>query len=277
MDEKKFMIGSVHIRWGFLELDLEQAEKIAEFENKQRFHSLKTIFSKWEKLDYELFVFSEILNKEQTELYVDERKRRIKSLEDDLVETDNSELTQKQMAHEIEEIQYLETEFLPGVLKDFTTSFFMWYPYKTKYDFLKSEYKSYLDEKNREMISTHFRHNRTLQPNTLKKGLLQLKKEGMCPNFSNFKIKMDEPTKAAADMLKNHFKIFDRKKDLVTPQIKALYSFREKASNDFLDYLKNLATPLFISHSEDKRSDEEKETDLYFSLLLIDKDYYGYK
>ena len=74
------MIGSVHIRWGFLELDLEQAEKIAEFENKQRFHSLKTIFSKWEKLDYELFVFSEILNKEQTELYVDERKRRIKSL-----------------------------------------------------------------------------------------------------------------------------------------------------------------------------------------------------
>src|ERR1700733_16165348 len=160
---KKYKIGSVMIRWGDLNLTPQQAEKIAEYEGKQRHGSLKNILSDWEKWDYEFYVFSGILSPEQLKCYVDERYKRIQQHESWLVESDNSDLILRDIKRIWEEINYLETDFLPAISKKIHRHHSIKDPYQTKYNFLKAEYKSYLDEKHREIVANHFRYVRSFQ------------------------------------------------------------------------------------------------------------------
>ena len=87
---------------------------------------------------------------------------------------------------------------------------------------------------------------------------------------------MDDPTKIAADYLKDYFRLFEHHKEKIMPLIEALHAFKLKVAEAQLECWKS-SGGLFYGRSEDKRSEEEQTNDLYFSLLLIDKDYYGYK
>ncbi|HEY2581030.1 MAG TPA: hypothetical protein VGI43_04450 [Mucilaginibacter sp.] len=265
--------GHVFVRWSHLNLTEEQAEKIARYEEKKDFLRLKTFFSFWEELNYENYVFNDILRPEQLKKYVEKRDLEIKEYENDLVEDDNSEQVLKDIETKNKEIKYLETIFLPVVLKKFQTELFLRPPYQTEYNFIKAGYKGYLDEKRHEVIINHFRDNRNFQPNILKEKLLHHKVNTIYPDFGGFKTQMDDATSLAIEFLKSGFGIFKQKKDEIIAISEALSFFREKAWDE---QNKGRRYYAFIDLGE-TRSEEERENDVWFSLLLIDDDYYGYK
>jgi len=274
---KKYKIGSVLIRWSDLKLTPEQAEKIVDFEEVQRPRSLNNILSDWEKWDYEFYIFSSILNPEQSRSYNNERNKRIREHEQELVESDNSDIILRGIERATKEINYLETDFLPAISKKFHRYHSIKDPYQTKYSFLKAEFKNYLDERRSEIISNHFRYNRGFQPNTLNKELLAHKIEAMYPRFAAFEKKMDDVTKSVVEFLQYPAAIFERGKKEMSAILENLSTFRQKAWEEESEWIKEAGIPSFNRYIEDTRSEEDRNKELYFSLLLIDKDYYGYK
>lgn len=271
---KKHNVGWVYVLWAYLDLTQEQAQKIANFDKQQRPFSLSNGFSAWERWDCEFYVFCDILDPKQLTRYVDKRDQEIKEHEQSLIEDDNSAGTLKEIERALEKINYLETDFLPAVSKKFHAYLYIKDPLHTKYNFLKAEYNNYLDKKHREIVADHFRHSRGFQPNTLKAKLLRHKIEAMYPEFSTFEKKMDDITKTVVEFLKCPPGFFDLNKKEMSSIFDSLNTFMQKAWDD---YIKSGIHFYSISNSEDKRSEEEKDNDLYFSLLLIDGDYYGYK
>ncbi|BAU53438.1 hypothetical protein [Mucilaginibacter gotjawali] len=272
---KRHRVNWIFTRWSHLNLMLEQAQKIAYFDREQRAGVLSSNLSYWERWDYEFYIFGSILNPDQLALYVYERDKKINEYEQSLIDDDNLNSTLKEIERDEEEIKYLEYNFLPAILMKFNNHLSVRDPQNTKYDFLKAEYKSYLDEKHRTIIANHFRHRRGFQPNTLKRRLLKHTNEAMFPQFSEFKKEMDDITKSVVDFLKGQGEHFDHNKEEISSILADLRAFREKAWDN---YVKS-ENPVFYAFSvlDDKRSEEEQNNDLYFSLLLIDKDYYNYK
>lgn len=142
---------------------------------------------------------------------------------------------------------------------------------------MKAEFKSYLDEKHREILSNHFRHSRGFQPNTLKEKLLTLKLEAMYPDFPTFEKKMDDITKSVVEFLKYPPALFELSKKKMSATLESLVTFRQKAWEDEIKWYKEAGSHSFNRYLEDTRSEEDRNKELYFSLLLVDKDYYGYK
>jgi len=272
---KRHRIDWIFTRWSHLNLTQEQAQKIAYFDREQLAGRLSNNLSDWERWDYEFYIFSSILNPDQLARYVDEHDRKINQHEQSLIDDDNSDSILKEIEREEAAIKYLESDFLPAILKEFQAPLILIkHLYKTKYDFLKGEYKNYLDEKHRTIIANHFRHSRSFQPNALKKALLRHKNETIYPQFQEFKKEIDEVTTSAIDFLKGQNGIFICNKDEINAILADLRAFREKIWDD---YIKS-EHPVFYALGviEDNRSEEERNHDLYFSLLLTDNDYYGY-
>src|SRR5580704_9635175 len=99
LEERKFLVECVQDRMGYLKLSFEQAEQVIEYEEEQNLYSLAgTVYSTWEELDYELYVFSKILNKKQLSIYSENRNLQIEYHKTSLTDADNSEDTLKGIA-----------------------------------------------------------------------------------------------------------------------------------------------------------------------------------
>lgn len=264
--------------YSYLNLTEAQTRQAGAFLHREHFRNLNEYhLSYWESQDYEYYIFSGFLDDGQMQKYLAQRKKNIASHEKSLIESDKTERVLKEIEREENEIKYIEEEFIPAIRKKFVPAYLRNDITASKLDFLKSEYKNFLEERFQEIISTHFRESRHYRPNHLKSELLKHRILAMCPNFLWFRAKMDYATKAAADFLGENFTLLSLKKDKIDPIVNALCAFRKKSLDEYLEYLKSANIGFFYGSSEDKRSEKESEQHFWFSLLLLDEGYYGYK
>lgn len=200
-DDHKWNINIIKDRYSFLELTNQQAEQVFLFETNNGPHQGKTFFTDWEQWDYEFHFFSQILDKGQLAKFIQKQKKRIRWHEKGLKEQLEEE-SLKQMDYTAEIITYYEQQLLPGIFSSaIHLGFGPSYHEHSKVDFLKAEYKKYLQESRRELLINHFKYYRAHCPITLKSTLLNHKIFYLWPDYRYFKHRMDEPTKATAVFL----------------------------------------------------------------------------
>jgi len=268
-EEYKWYVKSVQDRYNNLNLTYEQAEQIHKYEQEKNVHSQKHFFSAWEEWDYELTTFRQILHDDQLKLYEDWHLQAIKQYEQNLVELDNQ--PSQDFAYHDALMNFYETAFLPDFFKDaFFLHFLALHADKPKVDYLKSEYRIFLNNTKKEILTSHFRHNRTFKPNELKVSLLHHKLSCILPDIFLFNHQMDEPTKAVANYIKLKFRSLpDETEKLLTTKFGELKVFSDANFKRHFGELKGWHVV-----NRNFTPEEEKEHRI-MTLLLLDKDKYG--
>ena len=267
-EEYQWHINLVKDRHYALNLTFEQAEKVYKYEQDKDTYSDKHFFSSWEEWDYELTTFKEILDVEQFKIYENFLKKNIQNYEESLIEQDNEK--DKEIAFYEEQINFYETKFLPDFFKDPLLRFGFLFNDKAKIEYLRAEYKRFLNDTKKEILSSHFRHNRTFKPNELKVALLQHKLSYLFPNYSYFKHQMDEPTKAIVYFINSKLRNLPNNiEELLTRKFGELKDFNEDLFNKY--YSDTRGWYVVIG----KHTDEEEKEQRTMTLLLLDEEKYG--
>ncbi|MFC4262648.1 hypothetical protein ACFOWM_07155 [Ferruginibacter yonginensis] len=253
-----------------INLTIEQAKEINVFEQEKSIYSEKYYFSIWEEWDYELSTFKKILKPEQFAIFEQNVKNTVENYQQSLIEQDIENL--KEIEFNKAAIQYYEEQFLQDFFKDPALYSFIWLSAdKAKIEFLKAEYKKFLNESKKQILIDHFRHNRLFKPNELEASLLRHKISYLWPDYFSFKSQMDEPTKAMSEYLLRKLKYFIEKYDeLIVNKLEGLQIFHK---NNFEKYHDKRNESLHIVFRK-TNSDEEKENRV-MSLLLLDQEKYG--
>ncbi|WP_265990214.1 hypothetical protein [Larkinella insperata] len=255
-------------QYSWLNVTLEQAKWLHRFEQDKNLPSNSHFFSEWEEWDFERATFQAILTGEQFEKYEERQKEVIRNAQINRVEEDKTKL---------EEIAYHQTllEFYDQILPEFFKNPRMMNPLffeDTKIEFLKAEYKRFLAERKKGLLVHHFRFYRTLMPNTLKLSLLHHKLNHVWPNYSLFKLGMDEPTKAIATYLEEkHSYVLEDIYEFVTQRMDKLNALN---AENFAKFEKTFHGPIAKAGPE---TPEELQKNQLMSVLLLDKDQYGWQ
>jgi hypothetical protein len=267
-EEYQWHINLVKDRHHALDLTFEQAEKVYKYEQEKDTYSEKHFFSAWEEWDYELTTFKEILDAEQFKNYENFLKENIQRYEESLIEQDNEK--DKEIAYYEEQINFYETQFLPDFFKDPFLRFGFLFNDKAKIEYLRTEYKRFLNDTKKEILTSHFRHNRTFKPNELKVALLRHKLSYIFPNYSYFKHQMDEPTKAISHFLNSKLRYLpDNIEELLTRKFGELKDFNERLFKKY--YSDTRGWHVVIG----KQTDEEEREHRTMTLILLDEEKYG--
>jgi len=172
-EEYQWYVNLVRDRNQYLNLTFEQAERVYKYEQDKDTYSEKHFFSVWEEWDYELTTFREILHDDQLKNYETFLRENIQRYEQSLIEQDGEKANE--IAHNEELINFYETQFLPDFFKDPFLRFCWLSIDRAKIEYLRKEYKRFLNDTKKSILTSHFRHNRTFKPNELKASLLRLK------------------------------------------------------------------------------------------------------
>ncbi|HJV20530.1 MAG TPA: hypothetical protein VJ552_11675 [Sediminibacterium sp.] len=268
-EEYQLLINLVMDRYHTLNLTFEQAEKVYKYEQEKDTYSAKHFFSAWEEWDYELSEFRQILNEEQLashENYLNGNSQRYKQ---SLVEQDSEK--EKDIACYEEQINFYETQFLPDFFKDPYLRFSWLLNDNAKIEYLRTEYKLFLNDTKKEILINHFRHYRVFKPNELKVALLQHKLSCLLPNYRQFKCQMDEPTKAVAlFFITKHRYLPDNIEKLLARKFKELKIFNEAIFKKYYSDIGGWRAEV------GQQSDEEENESRVMALLLLDEGKYGY-
>jgi len=265
----QWLVNLVRDRYQYLNLTYEQAEKVYKYEQERDTYSEKHYFSAWEEWDYELTVFNEILNDVQFKDYKTWLNENIKRYEQSLIDQDTEKANE--IFYYEEQINFYETQFLPDFFKEglLTVRITLNLNDKTKVEYLRAEYKRFLNDTKKVILTSHFRHNRTLQPNQLKISLLRHELSYMLPNYIAFKHQMDEPTKAVALFLEAKLGYFsDKFEELLAPKFKELNDFHDTL---FKKYYSNTGGWTIII---ERSTDEEEMQHRIMTVLLLDENKY---
>jgi len=267
-EEYKWYVNLVRDRYQYLNLTYDQAEKVYKYEQDKDTYSDKHYLSSWEEWDFELTTFREILDNEQQKNYETFHKENIQRYEQSLAEQDNK--TTNEIAYLEELINFYETHLLPDFFEDHFLQFGWLLTDRAKIEYFKAEYKRFINDTKKEILASHFRHNRAFKPNELKASLLRHKLSCIFPDYTSFKHKMDEPTKAVANYLKIKLQYLPKEtEELLTRKFKELKEFSDEN---------------FKKHYGDVRGwhvvvgqltpEEEKEHRI-LTVLLLDREKYG--
>lgn len=262
-------IDLIRDRYHYLHLTYEQAEKVYQYENEGQAYSENHFFSQWEGEDYQLWIFEHILSEEQLVEYKRRSEDSIKQRPGSMAETDS------QYIHQISYYQELfvlyEMHFWQPFFKDPFIFRSMGLFYENKITYLKAVYKSFLNDKRKEILTQHFRHYRNYAPHQLNSALVQNRLSYILPDTGYFRKSLDAPTLAMADYLVSKLK--------QTPE--AVESFM---LNSFAT-IKPLAEELMKKHFPDypqgwhvinsTSTDEEQKEGRLLLWLLMDRDKYG--
>ena len=254
-----------------LNLTFEQAEQVYKFEEDKNIYSKKYYFSTWEEWDYELSTFKKILNPEQFAIFEQSMKDAVENYQQSLIEQDIKNV--KEIEFNKETIKYYEEQFLPDFFKDPVLYTLHWLSGdKAKIEFLKAEYKKFLDDSKKRILTEHFRHNRTFKPNELDVSLLRHKLSYLWPDYSSFKAQMDEPTKAITEYLKQKLKYSIEKYDeFIVSKLETLKIFNKE---NFENYHNESNEGWHTIITRQTSPDEEKEYRA-MCMLLLDREKYG--
>lgn len=267
-EEYQWHINLVKDRHYALNLTFEQAEKVYKYEQDKDTYSETHYFSAWEEWDFELSVFKEILNEEQFKNYETFLEENIRRYEQNLIELDNEKTNE--IAYYEEQINFYETQFLPDFFKDPFLHFGWLLNDKAKIEYLRTEYKRFLNDTKKEILTSHFRHNRTFKPNELKVALIRHKLSYIFPDYSYFKHRMDEPTKAVAHFLNLKLRYLpDNIEELLARKFNELKDFNERTFKKY--YSDTRGWHVVIG----KQTDEEEKEYRTMTLLLLDEEKYG--
>ncbi|ADB36470.1 hypothetical protein [Spirosoma linguale] len=268
-NEYKWHVNLVKDRYQYLDLTFEQAKEIYLFEQDKDAYSGKYYFSTWEEWDYELAVFTEILNDDQLKKHKALLRETIDRYEQGLIDEDAEKTTDILYLQEL--LDFYETQFLPELFKNTLIGLGWLINEKGKIQYLKTEYKRFLSDKRRQTLTDHFRHYRTFKPNELKAALLRNKLFHMVPDYQQFKYQMDEPTKAVVHYLMTNI-------TYIPEDIKQLLQKK-------YDELKTFSSTLFRKYYGERSSgwhitipplsEEAEKEDRLMTLLLLDEKRYN--
>jgi hypothetical protein len=134
---------------------------------------------------------------------------------------------------------------------------------REKVEYLKSEYKKYLDGQKKFILIEHFRHSKTLQPQLLQLSLVNHKLSCLLPDYS-FWVSLEAPTRVIADYLEAKIK---RGASMITEDLKdtlqALEEFKKDNTAKHLGEIRGWHMTV-----------ANEEYNLMF-LLLLDREKYG--
>lgn len=253
-----------------LDLNFEQAEKVYKYEQIKDTYSDKHYFSVWEEWDYELTTFKEILDPDQLNKYEQFLNENTKRYIQHLME-DDTNVTNQILYHQ-ELLSFYEDQFLPDFFRSPVILFGLLLKVKSKKEYLKAEYKRFLNENRTEIITHHFRHYRTYMPNTLKLSLLRHKLSCVLPDYRSFQHHMDEPTRAVADYLISRFQHLPEETEQL--HLKKYVELKAFSDNNFKKYFGEMNDGWHVGIGQ--LSDQEEKVQRVMTLLLLDHDKYGF-
>ncbi|HAI36784.1 MAG TPA: hypothetical protein DCM40_00895 [Maribacter sp.] len=270
-EEYKWHINLVKDRLGYLNLTFEQAEKVYLHEEDKMTYSEKHFFSEWEEWDFDLSLFRKILNKEKFQDFEKAHQENIKRYEKSLVENDKPRDTD--ISYNKELIDFYTNGFLPDFFnKENQVGFLRTLKETDKIEYLKKEYKKFLNERKKELLTSHFRYNRSFKPNVLELELLRHKLIYIIPNYLYFKQEMDKPTKAISEYLENKFRyLIDTEEETISEKFQELKEFNQKCFEKY--YGKPSSADTYFIKAPELTSAEERTYNTMTVLLLDEKKY----
>jgi hypothetical protein len=242
-----------------LDLTLDQVNQVYRFEQLRDTPSENHYFSFWEELDFEFAAFRDILTPQQFIIFKTKHKETIANHEQQLREQDKE--YEKQLNAAKDMLHYYESNLLPDLQQHQIRIWPAFFTEREKIDYLKAEYKKFLDGKKKQILVEHFRHSRTLQPLLLELSLLRHKLSCLLPDYYSFRVSMNAPATAVADYLENKVRRATEMmmKELTTP-LNALKEFEEATA------AKHFGQKIGGWHVTIRREDENP-----MFILLIDK------
>ena len=266
-EENKNAINFVRQRYHQLNLSIEQAEKVYQFEKLKDIHLTKYSFSTWEEEDFMLDNFQKILDEKQLKKITAWQNKNRQLHEQDLRESDKEE--EKYLNYTRALIHFYEETVMPEFLKqkrhvDIAISID-----KPKVDFLKQEYKKYLDAQKLNIVTSHYRHNKLFAPNKLQVNLLIHKVKHIIPGYAGFKNHIDKPTKAIADFL-------IKKYDFIPQQLETFFNSKQKEYSKTIEELRSK----YIGETKGgsvtiTETEKDKHKNQIMQVILMDKQKYG--
>ena len=245
-------------------ISFEQAELIYNQENQVS--STKHYFSVWEEVDFELSYLEEILDSSQLKRFSDLKKEGIKRFEERLVEQDKAIVTHLNISKDT--FTYYKDKLLPSLFADYNLFLFGDFE-RSKTNYLKAEYKKYLENRKKEIYLGHFRNCRTFQPNLLKLSLLNHQLSCLFPDYCLFKEHMDEPTKFIRNYLIEKLKYYSYSIDNKLKAIlQELRDFNAEVGKKYLGEVRGW-------HSDYTPSEEQEKEYRLMCMVLLDKNQYG--
>jgi len=265
-------IGFVQARYHQVNLSPQQAEKVLRYESMKGSDSRTHMFSAWEEWDFEYSVFKDILNDDQM-LQYHRRMEEIREMHiESLVEQDNANrIWADQMR---EKTDYLKNKLIPSILSDILSFAKLSMGHdRSKIEYLKANYKSFLHDRRKQILVNHFRFNKTYAPIQLKSALLGHYASCLLPNYTAFESWADEPTRAVAEFFKT--KLPHR-----APEVIEFYLGKLRESKAFSEqlldkYYRNIEWGAVWR--PDPLPEEEENASWLMSMLLLDKNAYGFE
>lgn len=268
-EEYKWNIELVMERYSVLKLKFLQAEEVYRYERENRDLSNKFYFSFWEERDFESTTFRAILNDVQFSIYENSVKEAVLFHERSLIEADQKKANE--ILYEEEKIAFYETQLLPRLFEDDFLGSAWLLNEKWNVKYLKSQYKQFLNDKKMQILTNHFRHSRTFQPNHLKLYLLQHKADYVLPNYESFRLNVNAATRKIVEDLKpiaSQFPLETEK--LITGKFRELREFYEE---NFKKCYGKMNIDWHVNSSP--LTEREGKENLAICLLLLDKKRYG--
>lgn len=268
-EDYQWSVKLVQDRYRNLNLTYEQAEQVYKYELDRDTFSETAFFSAWEAWDHEITAFREILNNEQLKTYETILKENIQRHEQSLVEKDKEKTNV--IAYNQELVNFYETQFLPDFFKDPMLLRLSWTSSdRAKVSYLRTEYKLFLDNTKKAILTNHFRHYRAFKPNELKASLLRHKLSYILPDYISFKQQMDEPTKAVVQYLKIKLPYLPCEAEkMLTRKLSELKAFNEANSKKFYGEISSWHVAARQLTAEEQREDH------FMTLVLLDNKKYG--
>lgn len=265
-EEYQAMIELAQVRHHALSLTFEQAASICRYEEERDSAAGKHCFSDWEEWDFERSTFEKILSEDQFEQYKIDLNERILHHEQRLREQDKEKLNV--IAFYQEECEYLEKHFVPDFLKQPMLLFGWLSNESAKVEYLRSEFRKFLDDSRKAAIVDHIRFNRGLMPNALEALRLHHRIQSIMPDYRNFKRQMDEPTKAVAQFLRSKIQYLPSDiGNFLSAKFEELRLFKQALSEKYFKPVGGWQVPLEVTSNEEQRENQ------IMSILLIDRNY----
>lgn len=254
-----------------LNLSSEQAKKVLQYENMRDSHSRTHVFSTWEELDFEYSVFRHLLREDQMAQYQQLVAEIMEMHIEHLVEQDNA--NRIWVDRQRENIAYLKTKLLPSILADNSHFALFLAVDRGKLEYLRTNYRTFLHDRRKQLLVDHFRYNKTYAPVLLKSALLGHYASCLLPDYAAFESWMDEPTRAVAGFLK-------AKLPRKTSEITEFYLGKLSESKAFAQqikekYYRHIAG--WHAGAPDPLPEEEENKNWLMSMLLLDRNAYDFE
>lgn len=165
---------------------------------------------------------------------------------------------------------YYTNVFLPKIFKsDFYKGLSRSSKELNKRQYLKKEYKRFLKDRKKELLTTHFRYCRSYRPNLLEVELLKHQLLYLLPDYAYFKREMGNPTLAVAEYLekKNQY-IIDTDEKFLKDTFQQLNEFNSQLMEKYYGSLDEGDT--YIVKGPPDKSQSKIRTEQIMAILLLD-------